>query len=42
MLTQQPIAGALLSRFRAVRGASMQFSSPLTPEVAPGAHFVVL
>ncbi|MES2390882.1 MAG: ergothioneine biosynthesis protein EgtB [Acidobacteriota bacterium] len=32
MLTQQPIAAALLSRFRAVRGASMQFSSPLTPE----------
>ena len=32
MLTQQPLALSLLSRFRAVRAETMQFCAPLTPE----------
>ncbi len=32
MLTQQPIAASLLTRFRNVRQATMQFCEPLTPE----------
>ncbi|HEY4356702.1 MAG TPA: ergothioneine biosynthesis protein EgtB [Acidobacteriaceae bacterium] len=32
MLTHQPTAISLLARFRHVRGATMQFCSPLTPE----------
>ena len=32
MLTQQPIAASLLTRFRNVRLATMQFCEPLTPE----------
>jgi len=32
MLTQQPIAVSLLTRFRDVRQATMQFCEPLTPE----------
>jgi len=32
MLTQPSLAASLLSRFRSVRAATMQFCSPLTPE----------
>jgi ergothioneine biosynthesis protein EgtB len=32
MLTQQPVAASLLTRFRNVRQATMQFCEPLTPE----------
>lgn len=32
MLTQQPAAAALLTRFRAVRSATMDFAAPLSPE----------
>ena len=32
MLTQHPAAAALLTRFRAVRSATMDFVAPLTPE----------
>jgi ergothioneine biosynthesis protein EgtB len=32
MLTQHPVATSLAERFRTVRGATMQFCAPLTPE----------